>query len=675
MDKSKKFTLYAALASVAGATLNIITAVLSSGIKIGSFFDALVNANTIFNHVAADWVRRIVSILLIILGIICIYKVYSNKNTEPLVEKIKKLNTEGIVFFFLLPLFLLSYAPLLFNQNNLSSNTNSSVITTNVSTEVSKSKAKIIIANFEGPDSFGFGISRKIYDRISQTTSSYQDFELERIDSIIDKSEQAKQIGEERKAVLVIWGHYFATNTNVEIHYNFDFPKQDIIDFVKRTGTTLPNAKRVYTDHRKKLDDFTIQGDLSNEMNFVSHLALGILHLTKEDAKNAIEVFTKAIDAGKFLKKRSDIYQAYLLRSFAHQINVDYKKSIADLVEVINKKPDNVTAYIWLAHTYIHYGRTKDIKNNYNKAIHLDPNDPDIYVCRCYYYFVTNQDFQKALDDCNKAVNLNGGEDAYLARGILKDYLFKEVAKKTDKNLVYTEGNNYVDEAISDISKAIDLYQHHFNYTNRGIAYLSKYLITNDKKFIDKALEDANKALEVKPQNYHSYLIRSKANFFYGDFINWRINYDKAIEFANINRKATLYYERGEMYLELGDYSSALSDFQQTAKIYPNFVIDHMPVYHKISQVFYRMGDYTNAIKAAESVLAKYKDYAPALRMKGQSLYHLGERKQAVQYCEKSRLKAKNKINIEMAAWCLTYIKENCETSNHSICQSPPTFN
>lgn len=141
--------------------------------------------------------------------------------------------------------------------------------------------------------------------------------------------------------------------------------------------------------------------DPTTAENFFSQ---GSFHLSGGDYKGAIEDFTQAI------RLKPDYADAYVLRSNAHLYLENYQQAIADSTEVIRLDPKNAMAY-----------------NN-----------------RCYALARGLGDYQKAISDCNKAIQL--GENAAffssrcLARAGVGDKTALEdctFSLKIDPNYIY----------------------------------------------------------------------------------------------------------------------------------------------------------------------------------------------------------------------------------------------
>ncbi|MFM6323752.1 MAG: tetratricopeptide repeat protein [Microcystis panniformis] len=112
------------------------------------------------------------------------------------------------------------------------------------------------------------------------------------------------------------------------------------------------------------------------------------------------------------------------------------------------------------------------------------------------------------------------------------------------------------------------------------------------------AIADYSRAIELNPNDYHSYMMRGVIRGNLGDRQGAIADYTKAIEinptmpYAYINRGAERFF--------LGDIQGAISDYNQAIKIDPN----EAPNYSNRGQARQNLGDFSGAIadwqKAAE---------------------------------------------------------------------------
>lgn len=128
---------------------------------------------------------------------------------------------------------------------------------------------------------------------------------------------------------------------------------------------------------------------------------------------------------------------------------------------------------------------------------------------RIKYY--PNEDYQGAIDDFNKAIELDSTN--------AKAYYYRGRAKRLIHN-----NQNYQREAILDYNKAIELnpkFEEAYNW--RGIEYLFMYSKPS------KAIEDFSKIIALNPKNAEAYYYRGCAKNILGQKDKACIDFKKAL--------------------------------------------------------------------------------------------------------------------------------------------------
>jgi protein O-mannosyl-transferase len=153
--------------------------------------------------------------------------------------------------------------------------------------------------------------------------------------------------------------------------------------------------------------------------------------------------------------------------------------------------------------------------------------------------------------------------------------LFNHTLKVTDNNwfayisrgLAYADLGNY-SQAIEDYDKAIEIKPGFNNaYNCRGIAYK---VLGNYKQ----AIEDYDRAIEIKPDFDDAYNNRGNA---YNGLDNYRQAIDDLNRAIEINPGfAEAYNNRGSAYYGLGNYKQAIDDYGRAIEINPRLAIAYL---------------------------------------------------------------------------------------------------
>ncbi len=151
---------------------------------------------------------------------------------------------------------------------------------------------------------------------------------------------------------------------------------------------------------------------------------------------------------------------------------------------------------------------------------------------------------------------------------------YDEVVKELGAIDWYRKGvsslhKRYLQEAINDFTKAIELNPRNASsYVNRSFAYGAS---GNDRK----SLEDASRAVELDPMSSMAYANRGVAHFnLYRDYNRYIADSTKAIELDPNNFIA--YKNRAKAYLDLGDTHRAINDIKAAARLNDKESIDYL---------------------------------------------------------------------------------------------------
>jgi tetratricopeptide (TPR) repeat protein len=230
----------------------------------------------------------------------------------------------------------------------------------------------------------------------------------------------------------------------------------------------------------------------------------------------------------------------------ATNMGIDLGVKIAPIPQNTGLRADD---YIVSADRKQEKGDDRGAATDLDRAIQLDPNNPQAYNNRGYFKSKL-ADTQGALADYNRAIQLNPKFAAvYNNRGFLK----------ADK-LQDTQG------ALADYNRAIQLDPKHlYTYNNRG-------LLKADKLYdLPGALADYNQAIQLYPKFAAAYNNRGqlKADKFQ-DIRGGLADLDLAIQLEP--KYAAAYFNRGAVkHVQFQDFKGALADCNFAIQLYPNF--------------------------------------------------------------------------------------------------------
>jgi len=157
--------------------------------------------------------------------------------------------------------------------------------------------------------------------------------------------------------------------------------------------------------------------------------------------------------------------------------NVD--KGICYLKKSIEVNSNYAAAHINLGNGFKNINSHKDALNCYNKALHLEPNNPDVYCNKGVVLFQLKE-FSKALESYNKAIEIDN----------------KHFLSYSNKGILLKDLGNF-DEALECYNNSIKV-----NPKN-VLAYISKGDLFLELKRYEDALKSYKNAIQIdENQNY-----------------------------------------------------------------------------------------------------------------------------------------------------------------------------
>jgi len=154
----------------------------------------------------------------------------------------------------------------------------------------------------------------------------------------------------------------------------------------------------------------------------------------------------------------------------------DFNGAIKDLDRAIELQKDYAAAYYVRAICYGELGEMNKANIDFSKVLELNPNYKEVFVNRAYYVKAQNNDFEGAIEDYNKFIELNNNGNnafAFNNRGFAKYKLghYAEALKDIDNSIKIDSQNSYayknralilvaldsLDNACVNLNKAIEL--------------------------------------------------------------------------------------------------------------------------------------------------------------------------------------------------------------------------
>ena len=405
---------------------------------------------------------------------------------------------------------------------------------------------RILVANFETSDKQNHRITQEIFANLERQMEKYEDVEVEKLNKAVDSIKAAKEIGNQKKAAIVIWGDY-QVNKDVDtvlITVNFEIlQKQD--DFPE-LGESVRGKTQVA--QLAELESSKFQTNLSNELTYLSLFTLGMYSYLEEDWSEAVDYFERALEAveekqNKFVAslEKNTIY-LYLGNSFA--FNKSYEKALDFFDKAIETQPDLAGAWNNRGVALGYLGKYQEAIAAYDKAIEIQPDYATAWNNRGVTLGNLG-DYQKATADFDKAIKIQPDDaTAWYNRGV-------ELGNLGDYQ-----------KAIAAFDKAIEIQPDDATaWYNRGVALgnLGKY---------QEEIAAYDKAIKIQPDYATAWYNRGVALGNLGKHQEAVAAYDKAIEIQPDD--ATAWYSKAASHARQNQIDLALQNLEQAFRLNSN---------------------------------------------------------------------------------------------------------
>ena len=449
-----------------------------------------------------------------------------------------------------------------------------------------REKIVVLVAEMDNKEDQTYRMTDLIVDNLRSELEDTNEIVIERIGySISGKqggSELAKQIGEEHLADLVIWGWYSATPSDVFITINIENLNNTQILCQCETDS-LKN--QVPADD---LNTFTIQQKVGSEIGTLILYLSGLFRYDAMDYKDALDRFTKVIDNPN--SSEDLIRQSYV--------------------------------YFYRANTYYLLGEYTEALSDYNRAIELDPEIPELYQNRGNVYFFQHE-YNKAIDDYNIAIILGLHEpEVFSNRGncyrelqkynlAFADYEESISINPRFRDAYYNQGSTYYDlgqydKAIEKLDTAIDIDPEYV------IAYILRGLCFKENNLYESALKDFNKAVKISPYYSSAYKHRGLLFAEIEEYEKAEIDLDHALE-LDPEYIGEYYNNLGMIYLMQNLYKEALESFDKAI----DSGLNSPKIYYERGLAQAEFGQYQGALIDLDEAILLDREYKEAYFLKG----------------------------------------------------------
>ena len=362
---------------------------------------------------------------------------------------------------------------------------------------------------------------------------------------------------------------------------------------------------KLYNDNENAEKNFKKSMELS-KTNSLVYYNLGSIYYNQKRYDEAIRFFNEAI------KLRPAYVEALNTRGLCYFWQKDYTKAIMDFSAVLVSEPNNPAALVGRAISWVSVNQFTDAKKDVEQALSLDPGNRYALNCMGAIYLESDS-FDTALGYFNSVLSQDPNFDdalfnralVYFHTGKYNDALsdmdrLSPVMKQSAiyyqlQSRIYFEKSDY-GKAADDAKKALEidgtltipnyiqgLSAYFRNDYPAAAGFFTKYIeqIKDEKSAINalylrglcylksmnsqNAISDFGKVVDLNPKHIAGYIGLS-------DAYNLQGSANAAIGKLSLGLNANLgsgllYYTRGNIYIDTGDYEKAGSDFQKAFEL------------------------------------------------------------------------------------------------------------
>ncbi len=365
----------------------------------------------------------------------------------------------------------------------------------------------ILVAEFDGPEGQNYRVTEKILSQLRDATEEYPDVRVEALEKPVTAqmgSNAARELGENRKASIIVWGWYGKTDTDVPISVNFEV-LQPPTYLPPEFGDTASGA--VQTFAISELNSFQLQTRLSSEMAYLTLFTLGMASYAAENWDEAIIRFDDALNQNQVSVASLGISRTHAFKGIVLAELGRYEEAIASYDKAL-ATGYNYSAGLWWSRGIVQaeLGRYEESLASYDKALEIEPDS-------LIFWGKGNM-----LSDLGRKLQNEGYEEEALAKlseGIVS--YDKALAMKPDfPEALHTKGDTLAslgryDEAIASYDKVLAIYSDSpaTLWGKRSVlAELRRYRVLYDKGIMlailgryGEAIASYDKALAIYPDS------------------------------------------------------------------------------------------------------------------------------------------------------------------------------
>ena len=333
----------------------------------------------------------------------------------------------------------------------------------------------------------------------------------------------------------------------------------------RRTAATTVAASRQFTRRQQPQVRRNISYYQPNQkpkfypviLCLLGFLTLGYLDIVTKFTTSTVDknqYAQQTLMSSKSDQKKRSFTDYYKQGRAAYKVR-KYEEAISNFARAIQKKPDDVKAYVNRGNSHYNLKEYEAALTDYTHAIKLNPNQVKAFVNRgnvrymlAEYSSDPDKEYRLAIEDYNHALRIDRDEvEAYIRRGIVRSQIAK-FSGDSQKDYL---------RAINDFNRAlnIDSRRPEAFYQKGLVRYQLAQYSSNFEQEYKEALEDFNQALQLNSKLPKVYLKRGLVRYELAQYGGGGSNIYRQQAIEDLQRAAKISLEQDDM----DHYQQALS--------------------------------------------------------------------------------------------------------------------
>lgn len=427
----------------------------------------------------------------------------------------------------------------------------------------SEDKITVFFAEFSGPDPVVIPVTESLFSWFSSKGVEDETFSTVRLNEIIEVTGTFDEN----------FGRFQQDGADLVVYGVYDMPgthARVVISVASTAGITAGQVIHIHFDLEGTfpLSELIPGSDPPDRINFLIDMLTGYAYLSRDDFENALLCLNRSLDRVG-MAPDDMVALAYSLRGLANRNFGDTNAALEDADLAIELDPETHLHFTYRGGILETMGEVEAAIDDYLTVNELDPLNPENLYNMSRMYRLLGE-YDNAIECISSAILLVPDEPCYLnTRGYIYIYMEEYVA------------------AAEDIYRSLEIdTSYPTGWANLGCAL-------REMGDIEEAIDSFTNALHFQ---------------------------------QDVSLDASYYIDRGYCFELLGDYESAISDFEAGIECFQASSTEHA----YLGWLHMQVEDYSSAITSYNNALQLNENNSELLSKRGYCNYMLSERQAAI---------------------------------------------